>query len=292
MKAHIVGIALGRFNPSGTARLSSLLVLSFGLSIATLGDTQAADVAENERDVLKAGMIINDCADCPEMVVVPAGSFEMGSEHVIFERESPVHRVTLGTFAIGRTEVTQSQWQAVMGSKPSRLDYCGSICPIFKVSWEDAQEFIRRLNAKTGKKYRLPNEAEWEYACRAGSRNEYCGDDNVANVANYFDVTKGHLTQKNRPADAERVAKKASNAWGLHDMSGNLNEWVQDCWHENYDGAPTDGSAWTTGNCEIRVIRGGSWLNLPQNVRATSRFRAHKTEAKSTIGFRLVREIP
>lgn len=292
MKAHIVGIALGRFNPSGTTQLSFLLVLSFGLSIATLGVTQAADVAEIERDGLKAGMIINDCADCPEMVVVPAGSFEMGSEHVLFERESPVHLVTLVSFAISRTEVTQSQWQAVMGSKPSRLDYCGSICPVVKVSWEDAQEFIRHLNAKTGMKYRLPSEAEWEYACRAGSRNEYCGDDNVANVANYFDVTKGHLTSKNPSVDAKRVASKASNAWGLHDMSGNLEEWVQDCWHENYDGAPTDGSAWTTGNCEMRVVRGGSWLNLPQNVRATSRFWAHKTKADSTIGFRLVREIP
>ena len=114
------------------------------------------------------GTTFKDCPDCPEMVVIPAGSFEMGGTG---SYEQPVHRVTLRSFSMGKTEVTQGQWRAVMGSNPSKFSNCGDTCPVEQVSWEDAKEFVSRLNAKTGKTYRLPSEAEWEYACRAGGRN-------------------------------------------------------------------------------------------------------------------------
>ncbi len=130
------------------------------------------------------GYIIKDCPDCPDMVVIPAGSFNMGSDKG--GDETPAHHVTISkAFAIGKTEVTQGQWKAVMGSNPSNFANCGDDCPVEKVSWDDAKQFIQKLNSKTGKQYRLPSEAEWEYACRAGSQTEYCGGDNVDSVAWY-----------------------------------------------------------------------------------------------------------
>ena len=137
-----------------------------------------------------AAKAFKDCADCPEMVVIPAGSFEMGGTG---SREKPVHRVTLRSFSMGKTEVTQGQWRAITGSNPSHFRNCGDSCPVEQVSWEDAKEFVSRLNSKTGKTYRLPSEAEWEYACRAGGRQEYCGSDSADNVGWYY-VNSGNAT--------------------------------------------------------------------------------------------------
>jgi len=215
-----------------------------------------------------------DCSDCPEMVVIPAGSFEMGGTG---SDEQPVHRVTLRSFSMGKTEVTQGQWRAIMGSNPSRFSTCGDTCPVERVSWEDAKEFVSSLNAKTGKTYRLPSEAEWEYACRAGGRQEYCGSDSADNVGWY----SGRSTHP--------VAGKKANAWGLHDMSGNVFEWTEDCYNGNYSSAPTDGSAWTAGDCSLRVVRGGSWVSDPQNLRSASRG-SHSTAFRlGIIGFRVAR---
>jgi formylglycine-generating enzyme required for sulfatase activity len=210
--------------------------------------TVPSSVASSKPDSeMHPGKVFRDCADCPEMVVIPAGSFSMGGT----EREQkPVHRVNLRTFGMAKTEVTQAQWQAVMGSNPSADKQCGSDCPVEKVSWDDAQEFIRRFNAKTGKSYRLPSEAEWEYACRAGRRDKYCGGNNLDAVSWHGDNSK----RSKKP-----VAGKQANAWGLYDMSGNVAEWTQDCWKDNYRGARNDGSAWTSGDCSIRVARGGDF---------------------------------
>jgi len=172
-------------------------------------------VAGSPADVTTPGTVFRDCAECPEMVVIPGG------------------------IAIGRTEVTQGQWRVVMGNNPSNFSSCGDTCPVEKVSWDDAQEYVRKLSQKTGKTYRLPTETEWERACRAGSQQEYCGSDNIDSVA-WYDGNSGSKTHA--------VAGKQANAWGLNDMSGNVWEWTDSC----YD-----------SDCSKRVLRGGSWNYNP-----------------------------
>ena len=234
-----------------------------------------------------APSVSRDCPECPEMVVIPAGSFEMGSPASEAGRdvdEGPVHRVQIGrAFELGKTEVTQGQWKAVMGTNPSNNSQCGDTCPVEKVSWEDAQEFIRRLNARTGKVYRLPSEAEWEYACRAGRREQYCGGDDLGRVA---------WTDGNSGSKTHAVAQKAANAWGLYDLSGNVWEWVEDCHHVSYAGAPSDGRAWVESACVGRVLRGGSFFNGPQFARAAFRYRSPSDRDYYGIGFRLARTLP
>ncbi|MDK9723584.1 MAG: formylglycine-generating enzyme family protein [Sterolibacteriaceae bacterium MAG5] len=235
------------------------------LAIVGLGSAQAAS--------------IKDCEDCPEMVVIPAGSFTMGAAGQ--PKTSPPHAVALRSFAIGRHEVTQGQWQAVMGANPSRFAECGPECPVENISWHDAREFARRLSARTGKTYRLPSEAEWEYACRAGGGNDFCGGDSAEPVAWYG----------NEYGNPHPVGRKQANAWGLHDMSGNVWEWTQDCSHASYAGAPADGSAWETGECASRILRGGSWLSGPQYSRATLRFGFKPGFRAGDFGLRVVRDV-
>ena len=240
---------------------------------------QWESVAEPE-----AGKTFRDCPECPEMVELPAGSFTMGSEDGAPE-EMPAHQVTLShKFAIGKTEVTQQQWQSIMGNNPSYFADCGDTCPVEQVSWEDVQEYIKLLNAKTGKQFRLPTEAEWEYACRAGKQELYCGSDRDENVA-WTSTTGGFFF--NSP---NAVAAKKPNAFGLYDMSGNVWEWVEDTWHDNYKGAPADGSAWMGG--KMRVLRGGSWGKKSNFSRATSRFKFTDNYRDWSYGFRLALTLP
>jgi len=252
------------------------------MTLIGLGLTAYAQAASNGPQV---GATFRDCQECPEMVVIPAGSFDMGSSA---EQESPIHRVTIAkAFAMGKTEVTQGQWRAIMGNNPSHFSGfftsdCGSNCPAESVSWNDTQEYIRKLNAKTGKQYRLPSEAEWEYACRAGWHQEYCGSDNVDGVGWYEDNSGG---------TTHPVATKEANAWGLYDMTGNVWEWVEDSWHSNYLGAPVDGSAWQ-GRGSQRVLRGGSWVKEPEKVRSTDRLYDSTGLRYSDLGFRIARTLP
>ncbi|OHC65322.1 MAG: hypothetical protein A3H93_02755 [Rhodocyclales bacterium RIFCSPLOWO2_02_FULL_63_24] len=239
-----------------------------------------AEAAARLAGDLTPGSTVKDCDDCPPLVVIPAGSFEMGSD-AGQSWEKPMHRVNVPMFAMGRTEVTQAQWQAVMGGNPSHFASCGD-CPVENLTWDDAQEFVRRLSQKTGKAYRLPSDAEWEYACRAGARHEYCGGDAVDSVAWY----QGNSGQATHP-----VARKQGNAWGLYDMSGNVTEFTQDCWHDNYHGAPADGSAWTTGDCTMRVTRGGPWQFDAFNARALGRGKASPMARASIHGFRPARAL-
>ena len=177
----------------------------------------------------------------------------MGSDRI--QQATPAHQVSIAKpFALARTEITQGQWRAVMGNNPSYFVRCGDNCPVERVNWEDAQKFVRKLSEKTGQAYRLPSEAEWEYACRAGGTFTYCGSDNEDSIAHRHE-SHGNQT---RP-----VAGKQANAFGLYDMSGSVWEWIEDCWHDKYVGAPGDGSAWTAGgSCpSSRVVRGGSWFN-------------------------------
>ena len=178
------------------------------------------------------------------------------------DNEKPQHRVNVQSFAIGKYEITQEQWFAVMGNNPSKNK--GRTLPVENVSWDDAQLFVQKLSQKTGKKYRLPSEAEWEYAAREGSTTKYPwgSSDAELHVYAWFSAI-AHATNP--------VGIKKPNQFGLYDMIGNAWEWTQDCWNGNYSGAPTDGSAWIRGDCSGRVLRGGSWDVSPQRLHTAGR---------------------
>ena len=227
--------------------------------------------------------------DGMEFVWIPAGEFRMGStSRHADDDEQPVRlvRIRQGLW-LGKHEVTQAEWQRVMGSNPSRFAECGPTCPVERVSWNDAQEFIGRLNARGGgNRYRLPSEAEWEYAARAGTTTAYWWGNEIGdNRANCAGCGSQWDDESTAPGGSF-----AANAWGLHDVHGNVWEWVQDCWHDSYEGAPGDGSAWTSGgNCGRRVMRDGSWLIPPGNLRAASRFWFDVGDWSDVIGFRVAR---
>jgi formylglycine-generating enzyme required for sulfatase activity len=249
-------------------------------------DKLAADKTAAEKRVLPvaAGQLIKDCADCPEMVGIPAGSFDMGSTESADEQ--PVRRVNVSAFLLGRTEVTQRQWIAVMGSNPSRFSSCGLDCPVEGISWEDSQEFIRRLGQGTGKAYRLPTEAEWEYAARAGNSGKWSFGDVESQLGNHawFSMNSGATTHI--------VAQKRPNAFGLYDMHGNAWEWVQDTWHGDYTGAPSDGSAWINGGDNARrVLRGGAYVNYSAHLRSAIRGRVAPDVRADYSGLRIARTL-
>ncbi|MBA2732129.1 MAG: SUMF1/EgtB/PvdO family nonheme iron enzyme [Acidobacteria bacterium] len=207
-----------------------------------LGDTRATSSNDSRRQSVTNGIGM-------EFVYVPAGSFMMGSENGE-AYEKPVHQVTIREgFYMGKYEVTQAQWQQVMGNNPS--NFKGDNLPVETVSWDDAQEFIRKLNAQNdGYRYRLPSEAEWEYACRAGTTGDYAGE---VDAMGWYAKNSGKKTHP--------VGQKQANSFGLYDLHGNVLEWCEDWYHDSYNGAPTDGSAWISGgDQQSRVLRGGSWL--------------------------------
>ena len=234
------------------------------------------------------GVAFKDCDDCPEMVVIPAGSFLMGSKDDPFASsrpssdETPQHAVSIKAFSIGKFEVTQEQWFALMGNLPS--NFKGRTLPVEQVSWNDAQAFVKKLSEKTGKQYRLPSEAEWEYAARAGSQTAYTFGDDAQELGRYA------WFSQNSDQTTHPVGEKQPNAFGLYDMGGNVWEWTEDCWNKHYNGAPTDGRAWTTGDCSLRVVRGGSWYFIPLGLRAASRAGDSASYRISVNGFRVARE--
>ena len=236
-----------------------------------------------------SGSPLKDCTDCPEMVAIPAGSFLMGSKVDPFAEshsqpspdEMPQHKVSIKAFSLGKFEVTQEQWFALMGNLPS--NFKGRTLPVEQVSWDEAQAFVKKLSEKTGKKYRLPSEAEWEYAARAGSQTAYSFGDDARELGRYawFGENSGMTTHA--------VGEKQPNAFGLYDMSGNVLEWTEDCWNDNYNGAPTDGRAWTAGNCSRRGLRGGSWFD-PDGLRTGYRYWFPTASRNNSSGFRVARE--
>jgi formylglycine-generating enzyme required for sulfatase activity len=272
---YYLGEILSRLNDGHEARVQ--YVLAKALLPVSAPERFKAEVALDKP--------FHDCSYCPEMVVIPPGNFDMGSPATETGRsddEGPVHRVSVKKFALGKTEVTQGQWKAIMGSNPSRFSNCGDDCPVEQVSWSDAQEYIRKLNAKTGKQYRLPSEAEWEYACRAGGRQQYCGSDNLDSVGWY---------NQNSSSSTHPAGRKQANAFGLYDMTGNVWEWVEDSYHDSYNGARANGSAWV-GDGAQRVLRGGAWFSNPQLVRAAYRFGVVTPSRNNGYGIRLARTLP
>jgi formylglycine-generating enzyme required for sulfatase activity len=199
-----------------------------------------------------------------DMVYIPGGTFIMGSPPTekgrYRDRESPQHQVTVSNFFVGKYPITQAQWQAVMGNNPSKFK--GEKRPVENnILWEDTVEFCGKLSQKTGKKYRLLSEAEWEYACRAGTTTPFhFGETITQELVNYY----GEEPYANAPkgvwsGQTTDVGSFPPNAFGLYDMHGNVWEWCSDMWNLNYQGAPTDGSSWDTGYDKLRVMRGGSW---------------------------------
>jgi len=256
------------------------------------GTSSFASAAKQKLEAARARQpkykVFRDCAECPEMVVLPAGSFDMGDLHGDGATdEKPVRTVRIAQpFAMGAYEVTQGQWKAVMGNNPSHFNDCGDRCPVEKVNWNEVQAFILKLNEKTGKNYRLPSEAEWEYACRAGGRQKYCGSDSADGVAWH---------NKNSGGRTHAVGRKSANGWGLHDLSGNVWEWVQDCYEgSGYDkGQPLDGRAHEPStSCAHRVNRGGGWGGVSSNYRSADRGQYPPDVRGSTLGFRLSRTLP
>ncbi|MBD2624348.1 SUMF1/EgtB/PvdO family nonheme iron enzyme [Microcystis flos-aquae FACHB-1344] len=227
-----------------------------------------------------------------EMVSLPAGEFLMGSpdsDPDARDWEKPPHQVKVNSFAIGKYLVTQAQYEAVMGTNPSYFSnnswFKNNLQnPVEKVSWDDAQAFCQKLSQITGKTYRLPTEAEWEYACRAGTTTRYYfGDD--ANQLGDYAWYDGNSQKTTHP-----VGQKRPNAWGLYDMSGNVFEWCEDDWHDNYIGAPKDGSAWTINNdnrSHPKCLRGGSWVISPNICRSANRVRDDPGYDYGIDGFRV-----
>jgi formylglycine-generating enzyme required for sulfatase activity len=237
----------------------------------------------------KPGESFRDCQGCGEMVIVPAGAFDMGSST---EYESPVHRVTFANpFAIGRYEVTFDEWDRCVEDKgckaqPDDREWGRGDRPVINVSWVDAKTFATWLSQKTGQTYRLPSEAEWEYAARAGTNTPFWwGRDAGSRQANCRECSTG-IGQQTSP-----VGSYKPNPFGLYDTAGNVAEWVEDCWNDSYRGAPKDGTAWTAGQCRLRVLRGGAYDSQAKTVRSTARFRYDTDVRYSSNGFRLVREL-
>jgi formylglycine-generating enzyme required for sulfatase activity len=266
--------------------------------------------------------------DLIPLAFIPAGSFLMGApenEPGRSDDEGPQHEVTLASFFMAQTPITQAQWREVAGWQkqerdldPDPSDFKGANRPVEMVSWFDALEFCRRLSQRTGQRYGLPSEAQWEYACRAGTTTQF----------HFGDTLTPELANCNTEQTTD-VASFPANNWGLHDMHGNVWEWCLDEWHKNYDGAPTDGGAWVEGNslgkcCAAapgstapgtaarptaattiptmpstasvsasvasrdRLLRGGSWDCNPRYCRSAYRFRAHPDFANLVVGFRVV----
>jgi formylglycine-generating enzyme required for sulfatase activity len=214
-----------------------------------------------------------------EMVSLPAGKFLMGSSESNYEK--PQHQVKINSFAIGKYPITQAQYQAVMGNNPSNFKN-NPQNPVEQVSWNDAQAFCKKLSQITGKTYRLPTEAEWEYACRAGTTTRYYFGDDANQLENYA------WYSENSNGTTHPVGQKKPNAWGLYDMSGNVWEWCEDDWHKNYIGAPDDGSAWLNIDNDYPILRGGSWCNLPNNCRSAFRNYIFRRDSRYTgCGFRV-----
>ena len=237
----------------------------------------------------------------PEMVIVPAGSFEMGCVSGVncFDDQKPVHQVMISQpLAISRFEITFEEYERY--ADPSHIDDEGwgrGRRPAVNVSWNDAKQYMAWLSSQTGQTYRLLTEAEWEYAARAGSETRYHFGDSEAQLcdfANSWDIEAGN---PNAPCSdgvglqTAEVGTFAPNAFGLHDMHGNVYEWVEDCWNASYSAAPSDGSAWVNGDCSRRVLRSSSWLDYPKDSRTAIRVRFVPDLRNGVGGLRVARTL-
>jgi formylglycine-generating enzyme required for sulfatase activity len=258
-----------------------LIMKPTALSASQEGDAQS-----------QPNRLIADCENgCPKLAVIMPGGFEMGSVEARFPREHPQHRVAIAhAFAIAQHELTFDEWDHCVASGGCRADvttggWGRGRQPVINVTWKDAKQYTAWLSKVTGRRYRLPTEAEWEYAARAGTQDFF----SFGNDGTELD---GHgwyaENSENRP---QPVARKRANKFGLYDMHGNVAEWTEDCANDTYQNAPTDGTAWLKGNCLARVFRGGSWLHGARMTRSANRDWLVGDDRKDYIGFRVVREL-
>lgn len=254
--------------------------------------------------------VFRDCADTPEMVRLPAGRFTMGEGGVVGHTyELPLREVEVPAFSIGRYEVSFAEWDEChrdggCQTLPDDEGWGRGNRPVINVSWVDAKQYVTWLSNKTGEKYRLPSEAEWEFAVRAGTTSPFHWGEasgEACRHGNGFDRAAApsypHWFWSIHCSDGfvntAPVGSFVPNAWGLHDMTGNVWEWVEDCWHSDYTGAPSDGSAWVTGpDCGKRVNRGGGWGNHARSMRSANRDADSATGTGDAFGFRVARDDP
>jgi len=316
---------------SAMCKLFSLVgacLMAWTVPVCALAATAKSSGAVQKN--IKAVKIIHDCSVCPRMVIIPGGNFLMGSavaEKGHRKDEIPVHRVSIAAFALGKTEITRGQFaEFVKESGYKAGDKCWTIeagkyeersaswqkvgyaqnnnHPVVCVNWNDANAYTQWISRKTGKKYRLPTEAEWEYAARGKIlTSRYWGrkPDDACLYANIADKTAQKIIKlaasweihncTDGYAYTAPVASFKANAYGLYDLLGNVWEWVADDYHKNYLGAPVGGSAWA-GDDNKHVLRGGSWYDAPNHVRAAGRDKSKPVSRYDNIGFRIAREIP
>ena len=255
---------------------------------------RALDFGISQRGLSKKPAVIEPVQPTPQPVIVnlsggvklellpiPGGTFDMGSNER--DSEKPIHRVSFAPFHLGKFQITQVQWRAVIGGdNPSHFK--GSELPVENVSWHDAVKFCEMLSTQTDRSFRLPSEAEWEYACRAGEPGKWCFGDDENLLKQYAWYGEDGSKGKTHP-----VGQKQANAFGLYDMHGNVWEWCDDVWHDNYNGAPIDGSAWLrAGDSKHRVLRGGSWDSYDSYVRSALRYWFAPGDCGIYYGFRVV----
>ena len=280
-------MAVGRFSARIFLSAAGLVLIS-----------GCSNPASNSAQTAPATASIRDCADCPEMVTIPAGEYVMGSPAAEQYRGAETqHRVTIrAPFAVSKFEITFEQWDACSkdggcnGYRPDDQGWGRGNRPVINVSWDNAKAYVEWLNRKSGKRYRLLSESEWEYAARAGTATSFAFGDTMTTAQANYDASGG------APAAPEANRQKTlpvgsfpANAFGLHDMHGNVWEWVEDCWHDEYTGAPTDGSPWAAPNCKGHVLRGGSWEDYAGDLRAAARTGGNTEDQYYSDGFRVAR---
>lgn len=264
-------------------------------------EENSSEAAREPSEVLRSGQVFRDCPSCPEMVVVPAGQFAMGSPDSEAGRrddEGPMHTVRIARpFAVGVYEVTVAEWNACasvrgcggyfpQGQGQDRHEY-----PVSDVSWEDARTYARWLSWETGEPYRLLSEAEWEYVARAGTTTAWYWGETESGGCRYANGYDDEMQCSDGHAEAAPVGSFEPNAFGLYDTFGNVFEWTQDCWNDSYSGAPADETAWQSGNCSERVLRGGSRGNAPVTLRSAFRALAPVGYRSEYNGFRVARAL-
>lgn len=256
----------------------------------------SAKAAKEREQQFRKGKTVSIAGSNMMLKGIPAGSFKMGSSDETDEQ--PIHTVNIKAFYMQETELTWNQYQPCVDAGACASDddegYGKGNHPVINVSWNDVQDYIKWLNKKTGQQFRLPSEAEWEYAARATTTSKYSWGDNITCDNAHYDGGKGsacHFAPSGDDSGSVEVKKFLPNAWGLYDMHGNIWEWVQDCWNETYKGAPSNESAWVSGNCEKRVLRGGSWGFGPTDLRSSNRDIYTAVKRYYFFGFRLAQDV-